>query len=125
WFHQPLVVQHCALDEVLAEDRGSPAAELSSTWPLHAVAHGEDGVEVEVLHIPSDLATAFLTNCQGFLDSCPFVEFAFRKDVPEMQADILLGGGEELGNLSLGKPDRFVSHAEPDGDSAILSGVQD
>ena len=67
---QPLVVHREALEQVFLEDGGSPATELDAARRAHAVADGEDGLEVVERDRAADFAVTLDLNRQGFLDSC-------------------------------------------------------
>jgi hypothetical protein len=58
-------------------------------------------------------------NCQGFLDGCRLLQFPVLKYVLEMEGDVLLVGGEEVGHLRLGEPDGIFIRAELDAALAV------
>ena len=72
--------------------RASARSAMSSAavWP-DPVANGEDHVEVVIGNATLDRPPAFLLNCQVFLDSCPRLQLSIFEDVPDEEADILLG----------------------------------
>jgi len=72
---QPFIIHHEALDQVLLQDRAGPAAELHATGRTHAVAHGQDSVQVVEREGALHLTGALGLNYQGFLDSCRRVQF--------------------------------------------------
>ena len=78
---QPLVVHDKALDQILFQHGGGPAAKLHATRRAHAVADGENGVEVVERDRALHLAAAFNLNCQGFLDSCRWIQLPVFEDV--------------------------------------------
>ena len=75
---------------------------------LDAVADGDDGVEVVILHLAVDGSVALGLNCQEFLDSCLPRQLVASEDVFQMQADILPGGLKHFRNVLLGEPGGFV-----------------
>lgn len=63
---QALVVQREALDQILAQALGGPAAELRAACGPNPIAHGQDGIEVVVGH-PVVLAVG--GSCQPMVDN--------------------------------------------------------
>lgn len=59
------------------------------------------------------------------LTSCRFRQFAFGEDGFQMEGDVLWGGLEEVGDLGLGEPDRFVLEAALDAGAAVFGLVED
>ena len=62
---EPLVIQRKALDDVFPQPLRGPDAELRAAVRLHAVAHGDDDVEVVELGL---VVFAIGGSCQVFLD---------------------------------------------------------
>ncbi len=50
----------------------------------------------------------FPTNCQVFLDSCPWQQLSLFEDILNMEADILLDRLEKIGHQLLRQPNRFI-----------------
>lgn len=67
---QALVVEREALDDVLAEALRRPDTKLRAPVGLHAVADGDDHVEVELLDLALDLALALTLNHCRFCNGC-------------------------------------------------------
>ena len=59
---QALVIEDKAFDDEFAEFLGGPDAEAGGDGALDAVADGDDGVEVVVLHCPGHLPVSLLSN---------------------------------------------------------------
>ena len=59
---QPLVVHGEALHQILAQARRGPLAELRAAMAAHAVADGENGVQIVVLDLAGDLPRALRSN---------------------------------------------------------------
>jgi hypothetical protein len=87
----------------------------AAVWP-DPVANGEDHVEVVIGNATLDRPPAFLLNCQVFLDSCPRLQLSIFEDVPDEEADILLGRLVQLRDKCLGEP--HGPFFEPDLDPA-------
>lgn len=76
-FLEALVVQRPTLGEVIAEDAGSPLAELNGTAGVHPVADRDYRVEVVVLDLPRDLPVPLHSNCFQNGNSCLPFKLAF------------------------------------------------
>src|SRR3546814_359577 len=63
-----------------------------------------DLLQVVEQNLAGNLAFALGLNCQVFFDSCLFLQLALVQNVPNMQADALLGRLEQLGHLGLAQP---------------------
>ncbi len=75
---------------------------------------GEDHLQVVEQNLPGNLAFSLGLNCQVFFDSCRFLQLALFQNVPDVQADALLGGLEQLCHLRLTKPDAAVTRLKAD-----------
>ena len=64
-----LSVQHVPLDGKLLEHLRGPLAKLRRPFGVHAIAHGDDGVEVVEIDVPRDLPFAFGLNYSEFPNS--------------------------------------------------------
>jgi hypothetical protein len=53
----------------------------------HAETHGENGIEVVVLHLASDLPSPFLANYPEFPDSCRPTQFTLITDIDQVLID--------------------------------------
>src|SRR5690606_32924966 len=78
---EPFVVEGEALDDVLAQPLGRPDAELGAAVRPHAVADGDDDVEVEVVDLSRDLPVSLPLNRCKFCNGCLAGEFALLEDV--------------------------------------------
>jgi hypothetical protein len=106
------------LHQVLVEAGGGPLAELGAAAAAHAVADGDDGLEVVVLNLAKNLAISFTSNHPEFPDSCLAAELALVEDVHEVlvdRADVLL---EQVGDQRLREPDGVVLEAALDARAA-------
>jgi len=65
-----------------------------------------------VLDAAANLSAALGSNCQGFLGSCPRLEFPFIVGVLDMEPDVVGRGLEQIRHLPLGQPDRLVAGVE-------------
>src|SRR3546814_9251890 len=63
-----------------------------------------DLLQVVEQNLAGNLAFALGLNCQVFFDSCLLLQLALVQNVPNMQADALLGRLEQLGHLGLAQP---------------------
>lgn len=100
-----------------------PLAELGAARRAHPVAHRQDHVQVVQVGFALDPAAALILNCQGFLDSCRLRQLPLLEDVLDVQADVLLGGLEQLRHLSLIQPDRAVLGVQLDFRLSVLGTV--
>lgn len=121
---QTLVVQHEALEQILLEHRGRPAAELHPARRAHPVAHGQDGVEVVERDRTLHLARTFDLNYRGILGSCLATQLPIFKDVLQMQADIVSRHIEQLGHFQLCQPFRLLIGPQPDLAAAVFGGIE-
>ena len=78
---EPLVVHREALHQVLDEARGGPLAELRAAVAAHAVADGEDGVEVVVLDLAETWRVPSVRTIRNFRIVASAVELALVEDV--------------------------------------------
>lgn len=120
---QPFVIHDEAFDKIFGQMGGGPLAELGAARGAHPVAHRQDHVQVVQRGLALDPAAALVLNCQGFLDSCRFRQLPFLEDVLDVQADVLLGGLEQLRHLNLIQPDRAVLGVQLDFRLSVLGTV--
>src|SRR5690606_17852003 len=63
---EAFVVHDEALDQIFGQLRGGPLAELRAARGTDPVTDGQDGVEMVVIDVPADVATAFVLNYSEF-----------------------------------------------------------
>ncbi len=81
---EPLVIHREALDEVFAQPLGRPDAELRAAKRADAVADGQYGVKVIVIHVAGNFAISLGLNYPEFPDSCLRIKFPFVIDIDQM-----------------------------------------
>jgi hypothetical protein len=94
---QSFVVQGEALDDVLAEPLRGPDAELRAAMGLHAVADGDDDVEVVVLDL---IGLPVGGSCCRFCNNSRTPKLPIFEHVRHVPGDDRLVALEELGHLS-------------------------
>ena len=120
---EPLVVQGEALDEVLAQPLRRPDAELRAAVGLHAVADGDDDVEVVVLDLGSVFPSAAVVANSATTASRP--QLALLEDVLDVPGDDRLVALEQLGHLPERQPDGLAVEADLDAGAAVLGLVEE
>src|SRR3954468_10913421 len=121
---QPLVVHGEALHQVFGEPRRRPLPELRSPRTADAVPDREDGLEAVVVELAFDIARPLQSNYPEFPDSCAAVKFGFVENVDEMlihSSDVFV---EQLRNLRLSQPDRFILKATLNSGPAVFRAVE-
>ena len=94
----------------------------------HQQSHAHQGqhrLEVVERHFALHRSRAFGLNCQGFLDSCRWVQLTVLEQVLQMQRDVLLGGVEQLRHLRLRQPHRLAISPQLDPAAPVFGGVED
>ena len=102
---QPALVGRIAADQMIAQHPGGPDAELRAATGVHAVADGEDHVQVIEIHLPhftigSNLCI-FCTGCLGDQLSGS-IDIA---DVPDDHSAVPF---KQVGHLVCVQPDSFL-----------------
>src|SRR3546814_17504249 len=72
-----------------------------------------DLLQVVEQNLAGNLAFALGLNCHVFFDRCLFLQLALVQNVPNMQADALLGRLAQLGPLGLAPPYAAVTRLSP------------
>jgi hypothetical protein len=103
----------------------SEANASSASLRAHAIADGEDHVEVVVVDRSSYLTASLGLNCQVLLDGCRGVQLALREDVLDVQTDILLRGLKQLRQENLCEPDSPAIKADLEAALPVLYLVED
>ena len=67
---KPFIVKDKSLDEILAQNLGSPDAELSCLPAIHPIAYGDDGVQIVEIYFAGDFAPTFGLNYTKSSYSC-------------------------------------------------------
>ena len=125
-FHlEPLVVQRKALDHVLFQPLGRPAAELRGNQGFDAVADRNNDVKVIKRHLAIDLAGSFRSNLSEFPTGCHLVQFTLRIDVLDVLDDVASGRLEQLRHLLLRQPDSLVRDAHVDFGKPVFGLIYD
>src|SRR3546814_11098519 len=75
-----------------------------SDWSSDVCSSDLDHLQVVEQNLAGNLAFALGLNCQVFFDSCLFLQLALVQNVPNMQADALLGRLEQLDHPGLAQP---------------------
>src|SRR5207237_5949530 len=101
-----------------------PLAKLRSSRTADAITDGENGFQTVVLDLPLDGARTFQSNYPEFPDSCSAVQLAFVENVDEMLIDGTNVFIEQLRNLRLRQPDRFVLEPALNPGSAIFGAIK-
>jgi len=101
-FPQAPFVERVALNQMVAERAGGPDAELGAALGIDSVAHGEDGIEVEVLDL---VGLAVRSSCCIFCNNCLPIQLPSLEDVPQMPGYYGLIPSEQLGHLAKRQPD--------------------
>lgn len=93
------IVQREPLDEVFAQPLGRPNTELRAAMRTDAVADGQNGVEVVMVHGAGNLAISLALNYSEFPNSCGRIEFAVV--VNALQMFVYRGNGylEQVGEI--------------------------
>ena len=118
---QPGIVQHEALDDVLAQSLGGPTPEVHAHMTVHTVAYRDDHVEVVVFHQPFHVTPAFPRNCKEILYSWIGLQFAIGQNVLDVLTDVLFRGLEKLRELVLVEPYRLFLHPNAHLREAVLA----
>jgi len=118
-FHA-LVIQGKALDDVFLEDGCRPDAELRGAFGVHAVADGDDGVEVVKIEFARDIPVAFTLNYSKFSSSCEFLQFSALVDFLQMVSDGVAFNVKEKGHCFLRQPNGFSFKPDVDMHRAII-----
>ena len=95
---QPIVIHGKAFFQIFLQDAGCPDAKLNAALRFHAVAHGDDDVEVVEHH-----GLIGIWNVH-FLHIAFFIQFAFRKHLLNVPADDGSVALKKRGHLLSGKP---------------------
>lgn len=82
-------VDSIATQGELANDIGTPLAELSGADGVDTITHGDDGIEVIEQRVAPPLPRTFLLNYRDFLGSCLLVQFIRIIYVLQMQTYIV------------------------------------
>jgi hypothetical protein len=117
-----LVVDHEPLDDVLLELVGRPLPEADRSGAADPEAKREDHVEVVV----GDLVLlAIRGSCSEKPNNCPLGQLAVLEDVLDVLADRPLRLAEQLGELALAEPYRFVFETNVELGAAVLAPVEE
>jgi hypothetical protein len=92
---------------------------------VHAVAHGDNGIEIVKLHRAGDLAGALRSNYFHFGNSCFARQFARFKNVFQVLVDSGDFDAEKLGDGLLCQPDGFTLKENLDLHRPLFGGVEE
>lgn len=118
---QALLVEGISTQQVVAERSSRPDPELGAPLRVDAVAHGKDGVEVEVLDL---VGLAVRGSCCIFCNNCLSLQFPGSEDVPQVPRNHRLVAPEEFRHLGERQPDRLLLQPHVQADFALGGSVQ-
>lgn len=83
---------------------------ITMTFLLMLALPSPRAMQTELPRIPRQLDSAVLDlNCQGFLDSCRWIQLPVLEEIFQRQGNVLLGSVKKLRHLELCEPDRCSS----------------
>ena len=102
------IIYDIATQGELANDIGTPLAELSGADGVDTITHGDDGVKIIEQRVAPNLPRTFLLNYRDFLGSCLLVQFIRIIYVLQMQTDVVSGTVKKLCHSLLRSPHCFI-----------------
>jgi hypothetical protein len=105
---QALVIQHKALDDILAQPLRRPDAKARRHRAFHPVAHRQNHVEVIKRHVARHRSRALRANLSEIPTACRLLQLALVVDMLNMLHHIGARGLEQLRHLLLGQPQGFI-----------------
>lgn len=101
-------VDSIATQGELANNIGTPLAELSGADGVDTITHGDDGVKIIEQRVAPNLPRTFLLNYRVFLGSCLLVQFIRIIYVLQMQTDSVSGTVKKMSHSLLRSPHCFI-----------------
>ena len=77
------------LDEMVAERLGCPDTEVNAALGVDAVADGDDGIQIVVSDVATDLSAPLSPNYREFLGSCLLRQLLLPEGVLEVEPDVI------------------------------------